>query len=429
MPLFRFPDVARTGTCPPPPSAGGRVTGTARVQTEPVHRPAGVTGSGLSPALAPAIAEALACAGEGLDALLVSGSHATGEAVWTAVEGRDVSLSDLDLYAVLHDDALCNRARARARARRAQGLLQVGDALAGPLEIAFVTQVGLAGMPARPGTVELSRSGRVVHGDANMIASLPRWQPAAVSAEERLLLLENRAFELLWAFAQPHTGLAALRARHAVLKTALDLARVRLFARGECPVHAAGIVAAASSLGEPAGCPSWLVGAWDALAPILDEAVAWRREGARASLPDTIAPAWRAVVRGWCAVWWGEAVHGLHPTEPFARASRVARRGSLARRVRRSLAFRAADGSGPSWPERLVRAAQGTPALRIHGSAAMLLLAAAPATGAPSLSGEALRALRSLGVTRAERFEDAAAEVVAAWDRRLHEGLRTGGAA
>ena len=401
------------------------MTGTARVHPEPVHRSSGVTGSGLSPALAPAIAEARACAGEGLEALLVSGSHATGEAVWTTHAGRDVSLSDLDLYAVLRDEALCNHARARARARRAQGLEQMGDALAGPLEIAFVTRAGLAAMPARPGTVELARSGRVLHGDAAVLATLPRWQPAAVSADERLRLLENRAFELLWALAQPRTGLPALRARHAVLKTALDLARVRLFARGECPAEAAAIVAAARALGEPAAQPSWLVGAWEALAPFLDEAVVWRRAGARASLSGELAPAWRAVVRAWCAVWWGEAVTGASPAEPFARAARAARRGSLARRVRRSLAFRSADGSGPAWPERLLRAAQGTPELRIPGSAAMLLLAAAPATEAPRLSGEALRALRSLGVTRAERFEDAAGEVVSAWDRMLHEGLRT----
>jgi hypothetical protein len=59
----------------------------------------------------------------------------------------------------------------------------------------------------------------------------------------------------------------------------------------------------------------------------------------------------------------------------------------------------------------------------------MLLLAAAPATAGPRLSGEALRALHALGITRAERFEDAAREVVEAWDRRLHEGLRTGGEA
>ena len=56
-------------------------------------------------------------------------------------------------------------------------------------------------------------------------------------------------------------------------------------------------------------------------------------------------------------------------------------------------------------------------------------LAAASTPNAPSLTDEALRALHALGVTRATRFEDAARDVVRAWDRQLHEGLRTGGAA
>ena len=64
-----------------------------------------------------------------------------------------------------------------------------------------------------------------------------------------------------------------------------------------------------------------------------------------------------------------------------------------------------------------------------YGSATTLLLAAASTPAALSLTDDAIRALRALGVTRATRFEDAARDVVRAWDRQLHEGLRTGGAA
>ena len=110
---FPLPPVARKGTCPPPTRSGGRVTGMARVHPEPVHRTSGDTGSGVSPALAPAIEEALACAGEGLVALLLSGSHATGEAVWASLAGGEVSLSDLDLYAVMRDADACKTARTR----------------------------------------------------------------------------------------------------------------------------------------------------------------------------------------------------------------------------------------------------------------------------------------------------------------------------
>ena len=67
----------------------------------------------------------------------------------------------------------------------------------------------------------------------------------------------------------------------------------------------------------------------------------------------------------------------------------------------------------------------GTPPHRIHGSAVVLLLAAAQGSGEPRLPGGALHALRGLGITRATRFEDAAGEALLAWDRQLHAGERT----
>ena len=75
--------------------------------------------------------------------------------------------------------------------------------------------------------------------------------------------------------------------------------------------------------------------------------------------------------------------------------------------------------------ERLRRAHAGTPAHRIHGSAAVLMLAAAQGAGVPRLPAGALRALRALGVTRADRFGVAARETLVAWDRQLHAGDRT----
>jgi hypothetical protein len=203
-------------------------------------------------------------AGPELEALILSGSHATGEAVWTPLDGRPVSLSDVDLYAVMRTEAAMASARAArspvvsARERQAWGFLA-------PVEVAFVTLAGLARMPARPGTVELARSGRVVAGDASVLARLPHsWQPLAIDAEERLLLLENRAFELLWADAVwAENAVSRLRARHAVLKAALELAAWRTLAQGELPAGAGARVSRASALGSPDGAPSWLAGAWE----------------------------------------------------------------------------------------------------------------------------------------------------------------------
>jgi hypothetical protein len=410
------------------------VPGVPEEPQEPEARFGPGTGFEVPVALRPALERAVARAGAGLEALILAGSHATGEAVWARLEGRTVSLSDVDLYAVMRSEAAVAAARgapakagpgapiASARERLEWGLLA-------PVEVAFVTLAGLARMPARPGTVELARSGRVVAGDAGVLARLPRWEPAAIDAEERLLLLENRAFELLWAeLAWAGNPAPRLRARHAVLKTALELAAARTLAHGELPVGAAARVARACELGPPAGhpfarLPSWLAGAWEGLASPWQDALAWRRGGASLVSDETEAASWRAVTRGWCVAWWAGGPSGA-PADPWERALALAARGSLARRLRRSLApmpGRAASGV----LERLRRAVRGTPEHRIHGSAVVLMLAAAQGPGEPRLPAGALRALRALGITRADRFVTAARETLVAWDRRLHAGDRT----
>ena len=427
MPQSRgHPPNALAGARRPLLVAGLRVSAAARVHPEPVHRFAPGTGSGVPAALRPEVERVLSWAGGDLIALVLAGSHASGEAVWAEISGCRGSLSDLDLYAVLRDDDACARARARALAGRAGAV--PGSALIGPLEVAWLTPAGLARMPARPGTLELARTARVLAGDPEVLARLPRWDASSVSAEERLLLLENRAFELLWAWLAPLEPWSALRARHAVLKTALEVAGARLLASGQWPAGAVARVEAARALAAPSGLPNWLEGGWEELGPVWDEALAWRAADARVQATGSLADAWHAAVRGWAAVWWAEAAVGREPNAAFDRAAHAARRGSFARRVRRSLAFRANAGSMPGVAERLRLAPRGTPALRIHGSAVTLLLAAASAPSAPRLSGEALHALAALGVTRAKTFADAALDLVEAWDRALHEGLRTGSA-
>ena len=127
----------------------------------------------------------------------------------------------------------------------------------------------------------------------------------------------------------------------------------------------------------------------------------------------------------------GEPREPRDPRDPWSSACALAARGSLARRVRRSLAFAARQGETPGLAERLHRARRGTPALRIHGSATVLLLAAAQSAQsshsaeAPRLPAGALHALRSLGITVADSFTRAALDVVRAWDRQLQGGERT----
>src|SRR5262245_58311501 len=112
--------------------------------------------------------------------------------------------------------------------------------LAAPLEVGFQTPEDLARLPARPGTIALQRSGQVVDGDPAWLARVPVWSARDVSREELWLLLENRGFELLWAWAvSPATAeLIQLQGRHAVLKCALELAAVIALAAGEYPASA-----------------------------------------------------------------------------------------------------------------------------------------------------------------------------------------------
>ncbi len=401
---------------------------------EPVIRWVPGTGSGLSGILACVLPSVRAAAGDSLEAIVLSGSHATGEAVWASHDGRRVSLSDLDLYVILRDEAAVATARHSLRFPPTDVLLHSG--LAGPAEAGFVTLEGLARMSARPGTVELVRSGRVIEGDPGLLARLPRWEPTAISPEERLRLLENRAFELLWARLVGSSGLDALRAHHAVLKCVLDLASSRALARGELPASAAARVALATELGEPAGSPSWLAGAWPGLAPLWRAAVAWREGGAVACSREAFRADWRAAARGWAAAWWAESAAMSTASDPFPRALDAAARGSLARRLRhamrplpgwpaaqtlaRQLTSSAGEGAPPAKVgSPLLHATAGTPELRLHGVAAVLVLAAAQAAGEPALPAGALNALRRLGFPRLRSFDDAARVALCAWGRPL----------
>jgi len=362
-----------------------------------------------------AIALARAWAGEGLRALIVSGSHASGEAVWVECGGR-VSLSDLDLYAVMRDPASARRAEARARAARA-GLAErlLARGLAAPLEVAFLTLDDLARLPARPGTLALARHGLPLEGDEGWRARVPAWRVSDIGAEETLLLLENRAFELLIARDLIEgEALARLQARHATLKVALDLAAVAALAAGQDPGKAAARVAWARAHGVHAGAePPW------------DEALAWR--AGDTALPDpAIARAeWQRTAEAWVAAWCALLrIEGAG--NPFEVVHRASRRASARRRLGRALRFRARGGAGPTLASRLAFAAAGTPQHRLNAAAGALLVhATARGAEEPAAWDTAvLRTLASLGMPAGSPVA-AAREIVRRWDTWILDGQRT----
>jgi predicted nucleotidyltransferase len=389
---------------------------------EPVPSPSDRTGSPASgPApLDHAIALARSWAGEERLATIVAGSHADGSAVWTRDEGRPVSLSDLDLYVVMPSERSRDAARARAAADRAglaARLLAIG--FAAPLEVGFHTPPDLERLPARPGTLELRRRGRVVEGDPSWLARVPAWEAREVSGEEVLLLLENRGFELLWAESMPADGraLTALRRRHAVLKAALDLAAVITLAAGEYPETAAARVAWARSRRERARTPE----------PPWDEALAWRAGEVRA-LEPALAEAERVrTVRAWVAVWRSLSGAGAGG-DPFRAARGLARRARLRRRLRWGVLPGSPEARLEPWTRRARLAPAGTPRHRLHAAAAAhLVLESAAGAGADrALERDYRRTMRALGAPAADPAR-AARGLVEAWDRGLHDGQRTEG--
>lgn len=406
----------------------------AKSQGGPVTPLKLVTGSSVSARLEPSLAIAREWAGEGLEALVLSGSHASGEAVWVEHEGRAVSLSDIDLYAVMRDPGAAEAAAARARAGRAglaARLLESG--LAAPLEIGFLTRDDLARQGARPGTLELSRCGAVVWGDASVTSAFPRWTVADVPFEEVRLLLENRAFELLDAFSGvSEDGLAQLRARHAVLKAAADLASVFCLARREWPEGAAARVAWASEHVLPqlnAVLPSEWGDAIERLPALWRTSLAWKAGDAHTIDPKDARAEWHAAVRCWCAVWW---LTGDEPRRGvWERVLAVAARAPLRRRARQAVDHATRSGRPEPAMSRLRSWIAGTPQHRVNGSASALLLAAASSASPsrPALPVGSLRVLRALGVTAAREWSAARADVLRAWDERVLDGQRTAGEA
>ncbi len=376
------------------------------------------------------IAVARGWAGPERLALILSGSHARGDAVWTEVAGRTLSLSDLDLYAVVPDRA-AQRAGARRAAAERPGLKArlSGLGLAGSLEVAFLTPSDLARLPARPGTLELKRHGRLIEGDPAWLSRVPAWTPREVSPEESLLLLENRAFELLDARAglTRQDDLERLEARHATLKCALDLAGVECLAVGEYPDDWAARVGGARARPRRSGAePPW------------EAALAWRAGRVAPLEAAAGAREWLATAEAWVALWRdrvlapGTSGPGTIPDPEGgipALARLAARRASLRRRVRRALSFHARSGAGPGLFERLRYAVRGTPQHRLGASAAVMLMhAVAAASSAPGLEPDTgwRAALAELGVVR-DPGEAAAAEreLVRCWDRWVLDGQRS----
>jgi len=356
-------------------------------------------------------------------AMVLGGSHASGEAVWIRTVRGEVCLSDIDLYAVFAAEP--ERAASADRAASAMPGLELRLAqlgFLGPLELGLHTRSEWERLPARPATLELRRHGRVIHGDESAREWLPDYRPGDVPAEEILLLLENRGFELLkarWPL-RSDDPFAALRRRHSVYKTALDLAAVADLRSGRWEDGAEARVRVARDLASRAvEEPPW------------DSALAWRR----GVVPDDDEAErdWWRTSRAWVREWRSTAVGTAQGLEFDEIALRAARRARLRRRLR--LALRPGPRAGRRAPavSRLRFAVPGTPQHRLNASAAALLAALVELDTSSARRAEIerrlARVLARLGVVPAGlEVGRAARGLIAAWENWILEAPRETGA-
>ena len=399
----------------------------------------------------------LAEAGGPLLGVILGGSLARGEGTVWRGEGGPRALSDIDLAAVVMDEAARVRALdvapfvARGVARRlgARGL-------AGGFDLGVYTPETLARQGPRPGTLEYRRSGRVLQGAHDLASRFPALVERDVPSEEALVLLENRGAELLLAWpgaigADDVDG--ALQSLYAGMKAQLDGAFALVVAHGQCP---------ATTQARQAALESWTVeGRSDALRAVLPDFESniqfW---SAMKLTPDPVAiafrlgvpdagdlvalarRAWREGARAWVAYYRAVAgrVLGGAPTRgtgllPLAvLASHAAHRAHLARRLRRwwetGRTFDALERDGRAgWAlrpraERPALALQGAPEHELASCVAVLLGAWSDPGGAADWRGVMQRRFPGACPERLE-WEPCRRAVVRLWDTMHMGGTRT----
>lgn len=357
-------------------------------------------------------AEAITTGCPGAVALVLGGSQARGEAVWIALPGRRVCLSDLDFHLVVRgegDREPAARAIESRRIRLVPELEAMG--LVAPLEVGVHPEAEWRALPARPATLELRRAGRVIEGDEAVLSRLPDWAPGDVPAEEIRLLLENRAFELL--SARRFDGgredeIEFLRAAHAQYKVALDLAGVAILRAGRFEPGAADRVRVArESLTPGAGEPAW------------DRALAWIR-GERPAAEAREAD-WWTIARAWVAAWNQAVAPGADAADFEAVAMAAARRARLRRRMRMALRPEMRRGLAPPLTGRLGHAFTGTPQHRLNASAGAFLSAQVRRHERPDeraiIDAKLERVLNRLGAVAPGPDPQVAAGLRATWHR------------
>lgn len=188
--------------------------------------------------LSTSIDAALDAAGpDSLDAIIMTGAPARGEA--TVIETPDglYSMSDVDLAAVVAD-GVDRTALAAAVGRAFAGLNASLTASCPGADISFKTRSELGSMEPSISAYELLRTPVVVWGDESVLSGVAPMSAESIPTEECLKLVHNRVLETLVARPSPlgreRTFLESAFVLYRVSKMALDCVTAALFLAG-CP--------------------------------------------------------------------------------------------------------------------------------------------------------------------------------------------------
>ena len=173
-----------------------------------------------------------------LDAVLLIGAPARGEA--TVVETADglYSLSDIDLVGVSSASADLPGVRRRAASWRNRAAEEI-HARASGIDVSVRSRAELNSLPALISTYEMLRSPAVVWGDPSVAESFPDVSLESIPRVESLTLVHNRVVEELlhWreASSAELSAPAALGTLYATAKLALDGITAVLYIERDVP--------------------------------------------------------------------------------------------------------------------------------------------------------------------------------------------------
>lgn len=175
-------------------------------------------------------------AGDGaLDALIMTGAPARGEATVIETPNGPFSMSDVDLVAVVPDGAATGPL-ADAVGEALVGLNAALSPFCPGADISFRTRSDLGSIEPSISAYELCKTPAVIWGDERVADLLPEMDAGSVPAEESLKLVHNRIVETLIArplLSQENGSFtASASALYKVSKLALDSVTAALFLAG-----------------------------------------------------------------------------------------------------------------------------------------------------------------------------------------------------